>query len=84
MKKRMGVMLERLDGKFYVVSDYAVFELNEVGARVLELCNGENDVEAIVRKLNSHYSQIEPEELRTDVFEYINVLLENELIKEVR
>lgn len=83
IKKNMGVILERMEGKFYAACDYSIFELNEVGARILELCNGSNDVEEIANKLSLHYAEINKNELLDDVKEYINILSENELIREI-
>ncbi|SFO30715.1 Coenzyme PQQ synthesis protein D (PqqD) [Pseudobutyrivibrio sp. UC1225] len=44
LKKNTGVLLDRIEGKYYVVYDYNTYEMNEIGARILDLCNGKNSM----------------------------------------
>lgn len=81
-KKNIGVLLDRYEGKFYAVYDYQVFELNEVGARVLELCNGKNEMSDISRKISDHY-KVDESMVKEDVGQYIKMLLTNELVKKL-
>lgn len=79
-KKQMGLLLDKVDGKYYAITDFMAFELNEVGARILDLCNGENDLSAIAKKLAYHYGQ-DIETVSNHVSTYIEMLLSNNLIK---
>ncbi len=81
-KKQIGLLLDKIDGKYYAVADYHVFELNEVGARILDLCNGENDIPSISKKLARFYNQ-DAKTMTDDVSAYISELLSNNLIKKM-
>lgn len=80
-KKKMGVLLDKINGKYYAVSEYTAFELNEVGARILDLCNGENDEITIAEKISKHYNQ-NMDVVMKDVISYISILLSNNLIEQ--
>ena len=79
-KKQMGLLLDKVDGKYYAITDFMAFELNEVGARILDLCNGENDLRSIAKKLANYYGQ-DIETVSDHVSSYIEVLLSNNLVK---
>ena len=51
--------------------------LNDTGAAILELCNGSNPVEQIVRILSERY----PADVSGDVTEYLTLMAERELIR---
>lgn len=78
-KKEIGVLLDRVDGKFYVVFKYTVFEVNEVGARIIDLCNSKNNISDITEKLSKHF-QMEYKDVYSDVISYIDSLKENKIL----
>jgi pyrroloquinoline quinone biosynthesis protein D len=51
--------------------------LNDTGAAILELCNGSNTVEQIVRILSERYHA----DVSSDVTEYLSLMAERELIR---
>lgn len=51
--------------------------LNDSGAAILELCNGSNTVEQIVRILSERYHA----DVSSDVTEYLSLMAERELIR---
>ena len=51
--------------------------LNDTGAAILELCNGSNTVEQIVRILTERYQA----DVSSDVTEYLSLMAERELIR---
>ena len=51
--------------------------LNGTGAAILELCNGSNTVEQIVRILSERYHA----DVSSDVTEYLSLMAERELIR---
>ena len=79
-KKRKDALLERFDEKFYVAMGQDVYEVNEVGARIFELCNGKNDIEEISRKISSHFN-VDNNQVLEDVIIYTQMLYENTLIE---
>lgn len=79
-KKEVGVLLDKVDEKFYVLYNYSVFEVNEVGARIIDLCNGKNSIDEITEKLAKHF-QKEYEIVYSDVMAYIDSLKENRIVE---
>lgn len=56
------------------------FGLNEVGARVWQLLQpGGTSLDELCNKLGSHYPDVPPETIRTDVIELIDQLVEQGL-----
>ncbi|MEP7225917.1 MAG: pyrroloquinoline quinone biosynthesis peptide chaperone PqqD [Gemmatimonadales bacterium] len=51
--------------------------LNDTGAAILELCNGSNTVEQIVKILSERYHA----DVSSDVTEYLSLMAERELIR---
>lgn len=78
-KKQLGVMIDKVDGKFYILNNYVVFEINEVGARIIDLCNGSTSISEISIKLASYF-QCQYEKIYTDVLGFIETLEKNGLI----
>ena len=42
--KSLKAYLAKVDGKFIITDTIDVYEVNEVGARIFDLCNGKNTV----------------------------------------
>jgi pyrroloquinoline quinone biosynthesis protein D len=51
--------------------------LNDTGAAILELCNGDNTVEQIVQLLSERYQA----DVRADVLEYLSNMTQRELVR---
>lgn len=73
--KQSGATLAKDDGKFYVVFNRSIYEVNEVGARIFDLCNGKNSILEMSNKLSSMFD-VEKENLEKDIEIFINSLLE--------
>ncbi len=74
----------RSDVRYRIVDEEAVvivqgraeaLVLNEVGARILELLDGETPVEGLVRTLHGEF-EVDPAELERDVLAFLAELLE--------
>ncbi len=81
-KKVIGVTLSNVDNEFVIVKGREVYKINEVGARIFDLCNGTNVDKDIVQKLSSFYG-IEYDILETDIKDHIGDLINLNLIKKV-
>jgi len=57
-----------------------VVQLNPTGAAVLELCDGQRSVQAILAELAGKF-QVDAQALRTDVIEYLERLRQRRLIE---
>lgn len=80
LKRNLLNTLLKVEGKFVISDGYKVFEINEIGARIFDLCNGKNSIDDISKKISSFYKK-EYEDVRVDVSQYVNLLLENGLIQ---
>lgn len=60
-----------------------VFTLNEVGARIWDLCDGSRGGEAITAAITTEYA-VTPEEAACDVTTFLNDLQEAGMIEETR
>lgn len=78
-KKNMDITLEKLEGKYYIAHDYNAYEVNEVGARIIDLCNGKNSVSDIANKLSKHFN-VEYERVLNDVISYITILSDKNFV----
>lgn len=81
-KKTMGTVLIKHDDNFYVVNGRDVYKVNEVGARIFDLCDGKNDLDSICDTLSKFYS-LSQDEIREDILSYVNDLRDLMLIKQV-
>lgn len=79
-KKKLGVVLSKVDNGFVLIKGNEVFTVNEIGARIFDLCNGQNPVGIISEKLASVYD-LNQLDIESDVRDYLAELISNDLIK---
>jgi hypothetical protein len=72
-RKGENFILIKEKGEFYISSANRHFQVNVVGARIFDLCNGRNTMDDIVNKLASIY-KMEEKELKKDVEAFIKSL----------
>jgi coenzyme PQQ biosynthesis protein PqqD len=84
MISRSSVYRHRGDVRFRVIDDEAVLVrqdagemivLNETGARILELIDGERSVESIIDEMSQEFESSR-EELQRDVTEFVQQLID--------
>lgn len=81
MKKNIGTTLLKHEGKFYIrTRDRNIYEINEVGARIYDLANG-NSKEDIHKKLSSIY-EVSPERLLKEIEEFSRELINLGILEE--
>ncbi|MDF2880061.1 MAG: hypothetical protein K0R54_618 [Clostridiaceae bacterium] len=81
MKKRIGATLIKHKEVFYILTyERELFELNEIGARIFDLCNGVNTKEQIIEKLGMIFD-IDKKILVNDIDKFINQLIAMSLIE---
>lgn len=81
-KKCMGAILAKDEEKFYILRNRELYNVNEIGARIFESCNGKNSIDDISNKLLKIFD-IDEELLKKDIITYVEQLTQLELIKEV-
>lgn len=81
-KKVLGVMIYKEGEQFAVVKNKDVYFINEVGARILELCDGINCLDDIVNKISKYY-EMDDIQVKNDVSTYTQQLIDMQLIKKV-
>ena len=77
--KRLKAYLAKVDGKFIITDTIDVYEVNEVGARIFDLCNGKNTSEDIAIVLAKKYG-VNEEIVLEDVKNYVSILLNKNFI----
>lgn len=79
-KKSLGCVLTRIDDSFVILQGSEIYRLNEVGARIYDLCDGNNSKKDIVEKLAKFYDGDRMEIVR-DVDEFIKELWDLQVIE---
>lgn len=77
--KSLKAYLAKVDGKFIITDTIDVYEVNEVGARIFDLCNGKNMAEDIAIVLAKKYG-VNEEMVLEEVKNYISILLNKNFI----
>lgn len=70
LQKAINARFNVVQGQSYVVQRNTVYELDEVGCRIWELCDGSNTVEDIATKLTQEYT-VPYEEVLRDCEEFV-------------
>lgn len=83
-KKNINAKLVKVDDIFYIVDRYDVYKINEVAARIFELCNGINTNDKIAYLLSKHYALNNVEQILSDIDNYLKELIELNLVKEIK
>jgi hypothetical protein len=79
-KKSLGASLIKHNDDFIILKNRSVFKVNEVGARIFELCNDDNDEMHIIEKLSKFYN-IEEKEIDGYIKDFIGEMLNMNIIK---
>lgn len=79
-KKVLGTILSKVDGDFVILKGTELFKVNEVGARIFELCNGVNSTSDITEKLSNYFEKPDTD-IVSDVVEFTNILFELKMVK---
>ncbi|MBZ9618258.1 PqqD family protein [Clostridium estertheticum] len=79
-KKALGAVLFKQNNEFVIVKSREVFKVNEVGARIFELCNENYNEQNIIEKLSKFYNTSE-KEIEKDIKGFINEMLNMTVIK---
>ncbi len=79
LKKAINAHLVKVDDKYIITDSKIVFEVNELGARIFDLCNGKNTIEDIASKLSKKYV-VDYTTIFNDCSEYIDELRNLELV----
>lgn len=80
-KKALDTVLFVYDGKYYIGKGDRVFSVNETGARVYELCNGNFFLNDITEKIADKFN-ICQEIISDEIEAYIKNLIELKIINE--
>lgn len=80
-RRRERVLAEQVDGETVLLDldSGLYFSLNETGARVWELCDGERDIAQIIDVITTEYDA-PADSIRADVLELVTQLSDEELL----
>lgn len=73
-------MLSKYKEKYVICMERHVYYVNEIGARIYELCNGKNSLENIITIIAKKFN-IPEKEIQEDIKIYIDMLVELDLIR---
>lgn len=79
-KKNLNFMITKIDEKYILSDGQQVFEINEIGARIYDLCNGKNTIDDISRKLSDFYNE-DFIILEQEVKKFMKSLIDKKIIK---
>lgn len=69
-KKNIKFRLIKMEQDFYITDHENVYKLNEMAARIFELCNGQNTTIEIAGFLKNKY-MIDERSIHSDIEEYL-------------
>lgn len=78
--KTLGAIISKRKDDYYIVNKNSVYKVNEIGARIFELCKSNNSCEIIVENMMKVFT-VDKEEIQNDVEEYLELLIEYSLVK---
>lgn len=81
-KKKIDLIVTNIEGKIYLGYEYDIYEINEISARILALCNGKNTINDIVDKISNKYC-MDKNIVEEDVKKFLHDLIDNALIEEI-
>ena len=70
-------------GLYYIFDRKSAVSVNEIGARIFELCDGSHTMSDICEKVLTKYD-VGIDELKADINEFIEMMLENNIVKIVK
>ncbi|PGV66251.1 hypothetical protein COD94_06445 [Bacillus cereus] len=81
-KKCLGASLFKHEAGFVIIKGREVFKINEVGARIFELCNSSHDEEGIIAKLSNFYNTTDTS-IESEIKDFIHELEKLNVIRKV-
>lgn len=81
-KRKLDVIVSKLEDEYVVMNAYSVFHTNEIGARVIDLCTGEYDIIEIASKLAKKFG-VDLEIVKADVLSFAEELKNLNLIDQI-
>lgn len=81
-KKNLGSLLIKNQQELVILERKRMFKINEIAARIYDLCDGKTTLEEMCKELKNIYD-VEENDLKNDIHEFTNQLLKLNLIKPV-
>ncbi len=79
-KKNLDTLLTKVDNYFVLVKESEIFKINEISARIIDLIDGEKEVDEIIRVLQNFYKK-EDDLIKEEIKSFISTLEDNGLIE---
>lgn len=80
LTRKLGVMIKKIDSDYYVYYQHSFFKLNWTAAKILALCNGQNNVYDISEMIYSLREDTKREKVESDVNKTLRKFEELDLI----
>jgi len=75
LKRNEGVTMRKLDSTYYFISKQGTYEVNEIGATIVNALGRDLSINELCRKISEKYSFDDLNQIRHDVNNYIEFLL---------
>lgn len=72
--------IRKIDSVFYLVSPQKCYEVNEIAVVILKTIGKNVDINQLVEKISLNYKEDDIERIKKDVFNFVDFLINNNII----
>ncbi|MBD8917666.1 MAG: PqqD family protein [Lachnospiraceae bacterium] len=82
LTRKENVRLRRVENTFYIVCGKDCYETNETGALIVNAIGKDLSIDSVCEKLSDMYSYNDMEAIKTDVNEFVDFIMANNIAAE--
>lgn len=82
LTRNENVRLRRVENTFYIVCGKECFETNETGALIVNALGKDLSIDSVCEKLSDMYSYNDMEAIKTDVNDFVDFIIANNIATE--
>ncbi|MCL2221913.1 MAG: PqqD family protein [Oscillospiraceae bacterium] len=79
LSRKNDAQLRKLDETYYIIAKNSCFEANEIGATIMNAIGKDLHIDDVCSKLSSRYEYDDVEGIKSDVYSFIEFLIENDI-----
>lgn len=81
LKRSDRSRIRKIDNSYYLVSGKDCYQINEIGALIINAVGKDITIEAVSKKLSVMYNNPSIENIYSDVQEFINFIIEKKIVE---
>lgn len=81
LKRSDRSRIRKIDNSYYLVSGKDCYQINEIGALIINAVGKDITIEAVSKKLSIMYNNPSIENIYSDVQEFINFIIEKKIVE---